>query len=448
MLPAASGRPLKICIQKNNMEVLFEWAAKNGAEISKVKVDSTEMNFFLVAAENIEPHSSIVTIPKKLMISATDFTKREKLNKLIGDGPILFCSDKILLTYGLLTEFYSGHESEYWPYLQSLPKTYTNLCYFDVEEMLMLKGLASFRETLIYWKNIVRQYAHFHLNIIINSNKDKNEAAKFINKLNLIDRFCYEDYRWAAAVVMSRSFSVPTNTGCDFTAAMIPIVDLCNHSNTKPISAIILNMFEHTMQVSCDLEIKTGKQVCISYNVISNCKFVYRYGFFDENNMLDCLMLKLPFIKDNHLYSLKKQLFIKYGLFKYESISIGVFSSNPWSGNIVPHMRIYVANEEDLSRIRLIPEKDFLSRIYETTPISQKNETSAKNTLINILSDQIRIYESALQSPKNIYHDKNVSNETNHIINFKRCELKLCTLLLSKLTSEDLTQIKSEQNEL
>ncbi|KAF0986690.1 hypothetical protein HZS_4878, partial [Henneguya salminicola] len=425
------------------MEALFEWAAKKGAEISKVKFDLLDSNYFLVAKENIEPNSPFTTIPKKLMILADDFLKHETFNKLISKDPVLAAMPTVLLSYGLLMEFYSGHESEYWPYLESLPETYQNSCYYDIDEMLLLKGTSSFRDALYKWKGVVRQYAYFHLKIIEHSNSDQTELRELISHLNLHDRFSYEDYRWAAATVMSRSLSLQTTAGYSYSLSLIPILDLCNHSET--ISNLDFDVVDNVTRISNEFEITSGERVGLFYGARTNNEFVLSYGFFYDNNIHDFVVLRLPLPKDDPLISVKHKLLVNLGLCEYNGIPIGTYYPEPWSGDIVPYMRIYVATEEDLSIIRSFPDENIRTRMLDTTPISQSNEEEAKTSLINILSDKIKTYESSNPDQNLVNEDKNTSYKAKCIIKLRMFEFNSFSALLSRLASGDTS--KSEERE-
>ncbi|KAF1742426.1 hypothetical protein MXB_500, partial [Myxobolus squamalis] len=397
------------------IEKMFEWVTENGGDISKIKLDSSTSNFGLLCTENLEPQSNIIAIPKKIIIIANDFLTHKALIQLVSSDPILSSMPNLLMTYGLLIEFYRGEDP-------------------------------SFRDALSLWKGVVRQYAYFHLKIIeIAQTPDSTEKNEFLEKLNLSNRFCYEDYRWAVATVLTRAHTVQTSALSDHEIALIPVVDLCQHADT--ISSLDYNLEEQFVHLSNAMDLHIGDLVPLFYGARTNGQFVINFGFLYDDNIHDFITLKFLFDQDSKFVSQKHTLLLKLGLSEHMGIPINNTFDNVWKGDLVPFMRIYVANEEDISIIQSIPDEEFRQIIYDKKPISQTNEEDAKSTFIKILQAKIDICVfSTAENEKMDDDDESKYYKKHMIIKLIKSEAQIMKSALDCLLRADIPIIKAEES--
>ncbi|KAL8168972.1 UNVERIFIED_CONTAM: Histone-lysine N-methyltransferase setd3, partial [Gekko kuhli] len=86
------------------------------------------------------------------------------------------------------------------------------------------------------------------------------------SKLPLKDSFTYDDYRWAVSSVMTRQNQIPAEDGSRVTLALIPLWDMCNHTNglQLPLSAeeIIAGVWMTCMGYAIE-----NRQITTGYNL-------------------------------------------------------------------------------------------------------------------------------------------------------------------------------------
>ena len=122
----------------------------------------------------------------------------------------------------------TASESFWQPYIATLPSTYTTPLYWEMWELLALKGSPTFVEALRLYKHVARQYAYiynkfavcFHFPRHIHPRPPPSHTRHPVPRLaqesgissamgiKLTD-LTYDDYRWAVSTIMTRQNKVP-----------------------------------------------------------------------------------------------------------------------------------------------------------------------------------------------------------------------------------------------
>ncbi|XP_074147431.1 actin-histidine N-methyltransferase isoform X3 [Sminthopsis crassicaudata] len=200
---------------------LIKWAAANGASTDGFElVNFKEEGFGLRATREIKAEELFLWVPRKLLMTV-ESAKNSVLGALYSQDRILQAMGNITLAFHLLCE--RANPSSFWlPYIQTLPSEYDTPLYFEEDEVQHLQSTQAIHDVFSQYKNTARQYAYFYKVIQTHPNA---------NKLPLKDSFTYEDYRWAVSSVMTRQNQIPTEDGSRVTLALIPLWDMCNHTN-------------------------------------------------------------------------------------------------------------------------------------------------------------------------------------------------------------------------
>ncbi|XP_044291795.1 actin-histidine N-methyltransferase isoform X2 [Varanus komodoensis] len=200
---------------------LIKWARDNGASTEGFEVDNFgEEGFGLRATREIKAEELFLWVPRKLLMTV-ESAKNSVLGSLYSQDRILQAMGNITLAFHLLCE--RCNPSSFWlPYIQTLPSEYNTPLYFEEEEVQYLQSTQAIHDVFSQYKNTVRQYAYFYKVIQTHPNA---------SKLPLKDSFTYDDYRWAVSSVMTRQNQIPAEDGSRVTLALIPLWDMCNHTN-------------------------------------------------------------------------------------------------------------------------------------------------------------------------------------------------------------------------
>uniref|UniRef100_A0A8D0RQ85 protein-histidine N-methyltransferase n=1 Tax=Sus scrofa TaxID=9823 RepID=A0A8D0RQ85_PIG len=200
---------------------LMKWASDNGASVEGFEmVNFKEEGFGLRATRDIKAEELFLWVPRKLLMTV-ESAKNSVLGPLYAQDRILQAMGNITLAFHLLCE--RADPNSFWqPYIQTLPSEYDTPLYFEEDEVRYLQSTQAIHDVFSQYKNTARQYAYFYKVI---------QTHPQAHKLPLKESFTYEDYRWAVSSVMTRQNQIPTEDGSRVTLALIPLWDMCNHTN-------------------------------------------------------------------------------------------------------------------------------------------------------------------------------------------------------------------------
>lgn len=138
-----------------------KWVLENGAQFNGCSINEFK-GYDLGLKVNLDiPQSSLViAVPRKIMLTV-EKAKESILKDLIDKDHILRNMPNVTLAIFLLLEKFKEN-SFYKPYLDILPKSYTTVLYFTIDELEELRGSPTLEIALRQIKSIARQYAYFH----------------------------------------------------------------------------------------------------------------------------------------------------------------------------------------------------------------------------------------------------------------------------------------------
>ncbi|OBS68738.1 hypothetical protein A6R68_02719, partial [Neotoma lepida] len=176
------------------------------------------------------------------------------------------------------------------------------------------------------------------------------------NKLPLKDSFTYEDYRWAVSSVMTRQNQIPTEDGSRVTLALIPLWDMCNHTNGLITTGY--NLEDDRCECVALQDFQAGDQIYIFYGTRSNAEFVIHSGFFFDNNSHDRVKIKLGVSKSDRLYAMKAEVLARAGI-PTSSVFALHFTEPPISAQLLAFLRITTGYNLEDDRCECVALQDF-----------------------------------------------------------------------------------------
>ncbi|KAK4886511.1 hypothetical protein RN001_002782 [Aquatica leii] len=312
------------------------WIVDNGATFDGLKISEFPgYELGLMAERDIKQSSLIITVPKKLMITI-DIAKKSELRRLIEKDPLLSNMSNVTLAMFLLLEKFK--ENSFWkPYIDILPTEYSTVLYFNLEDLQELQVSPTLESALKQIKNIARQYAYF-FKLIWNS----DDSASHMMRKN----FTFNKYRWAVSTVMTRQNTIPTDDGTKLISALIPLWDLCNHTNGN-ISTDYNPNFNRSECLALR-DFKAGEQIFIFYGPRSNAELFIHNGFVCEDNIHDGFWLKLGVSKSDPLKCKKEELLKKLSLPDHGEFLLRN-TTPPVDGQLLAFLRIFNMDTDQLS---------------------------------------------------------------------------------------------------
>ncbi|KAF2986268.1 hypothetical protein EK904_009797, partial [Melospiza melodia maxima] len=219
------------------------------------------------------------------------------------------------------------------------------------------------------------------------------------SKLPLKDSFTYDDYRWAVSSVMTRQNQIPTEDGSRVTLALIPLWDMCNHTNGLITTGY--NLEDDRCECVALQDFKAGEQIYIFYGTRSNAEFVIHSGFFFDNNSHDRVKIKLGVSKSDRLYAMKAEVLARAGI--PTSSVFALHSTEPAiSAQLLAFLRVFCMSEEELKE-HLIGEHA-IGKIFtlgnSDFPVSWDNEVKLWTFLEARASLLLKTYKTTVEVDK------------------------------------------------
>ncbi|KAK1793159.1 hypothetical protein P4O66_011561 [Electrophorus voltai] len=244
------------------------------------------------------------------------------------------------------------------------------------------------------------------------------------SKLPLKDAFTFDDYRWAVSSVMTRQNQIPTEDGSRVTLALIPLWDMCNHTNglassTSASSQLIIvahkittgyNLEDDRCECVALQDYKENEQIYIFYGTRSNAEFVIHNGFFFEDNAHDRVKIKLGVSKSERLYAMKAEVLARAGI-PASSVFALHRSEPPISAQLLAFLRVFCMTEEEL--------KDYLvgehaiNKIFTLGnaefPVSWENETKLWTFLETRAALLLKTYKTTAEEDRCLLQQSDLS---------------------------------------
>jgi histone-lysine N-methyltransferase SETD3 len=292
----------------------------------------------------------------------------------------------VVLALHLLCEVHNP-ESQRAPYLKILPSEYTIPLYFTPDDVKQLKGSPVYSEAINQLRNIARQYTYFFKLFQIYENAGSIP----------IRHFCFDDYRWAAATVMTRQNQIPSEDGSRRITALIPLWDMCNHKNGELTTDFSLE--KQCCQCFAMENLIQGDQVYIFYGNRPNAEFLVHNGFVYHRNQHDKVAVKMGISKNDPLYNSKMDVMAKVALPASRSYYLHT-GSDPVDSELLMFSRIHCITQEELDFCLSDTFKRSRLRDFDTL-VSLENEKKAWEFLYTRtqLLYKVYVYSKGIDEP-------------------------------------------------
>ncbi|XP_031436430.2 actin-histidine N-methyltransferase [Clupea harengus] len=244
------------------------------------------------------------------------------------------------------------------------------------------------------------------------------------SKLPLKDAFTFDDYRWAVSSVMTRQNQIPTEDGSRVTLALIPLWDMCNHTNGLITTGY--NLEDDRCECVALQDYKENQQIYIFYGTRSNAEFVIHNGFFFEDNAHDRVKIKLGVSKSERLYAMKAEVLARAGI-PSSSIFALHCSDPPISAQLLAFLRVFCMTEEEL--------KDYLvgehaiNKIFTLGntefPVSWDNEIKLWTFLETRASLLLKTYKTTSEEDRTMLEKPDLSLHSRTAIKLRLAEKEI-----------------------
>ncbi|CAG9762489.1 unnamed protein product [Ceutorhynchus assimilis] len=395
---------------KENIETFTGWLKENNAELNGCSISVFDgYDLGIKVDKDISQSSLVIAVPRKITMSV-ESARKSIVQDLVNKVDILKNMPNVLLAVYLLVEKFS--ETSFWkPYLDILPKTYTTVLYFTLSELEELKGSPTLEVALKQIRSIVRQYAYFH-KLFWASEDPVSELMK--------NKFTFSEYCWAVSTVMTRQNMIPSEDDNSMINALIPLWDLCNHTNGT--ISTDFNSQQDRSECLAFRDFKAGEQLFIFYGVRTNADFFVHNGFVYEDNENDIYWIRLGISKSDPLQEKRQELLKKLGIWSMAEFSIKK-GPRPVDGRLLAFLRIFNMDSDQLDHwIQSEKSSDLqYSECALDTALEHKSWTFLKARLSLLLAS----YKTKQEDDEKLLEDPNLSANLKVAIKMRFTEKRL-----------------------
>ncbi|GCB69223.1 hypothetical protein scyTo_0013939, partial [Scyliorhinus torazame] len=357
-------------------------------------------------------------------------------------GPV-YTQDRILQAMGNITLAFHLlcerlNPNSFWlPYIKTLPMEYHTPLYFEEEEVYYLQSTQAIHDVFSQYKNTARQYAYFFKLIQTHPNA---------SKLPLKESFTFDDYRWAVSSVMTRQNQIPTEDGSRVTLALIPLWDMCNHTNGLITTGY--NLEDDRCECVALQDYKAEDQIYIFYGTRSNAEFVIHNGFFFNNNSHDRVKIKLGVSKSDRLYAMKAEVLARAGI-PTSSVFALHCSEPPISAQLLAFLRVFCMTEDELKEH--LVEEHAIDKIFTVGnsdfPVSWDNEIKLWTFLETRAALLLKTYKTTTEDDKSLLEKPELSYHTKMAIQLRTAEKEILEKAVQSATTkrEHFTELQDKE---
>lgn len=236
----------------------------------------------------LRPASDDVTIaafPLVTTVSAATATQHPLLGpdfqRLLQEGAL---DDRAAVMLLLLIERKREERSPLAPWLNLLPRDFGTPLHFEEEELNELRGTTLHAATRVKQEQLPKVWARL-----------QPIAHDLLRKAGETADATYSDFVWAFSIFWSRAQNLPTSgvLADEVTEALVPGLDFCNHA-AGPTCRWELQGDQVVLVAPRRWQPAPGTELAITYGDKSNEELLFHYGFVEDANPHDVLMVACP----------------------------------------------------------------------------------------------------------------------------------------------------------
>ena len=290
---------------------LYEWAAANGANVSKVVLrDDGEGGPILHAKEDIEAGEVILSLPANLLFPT----------RVSDHSPVVHMIENT--TIGRITAIClyliaeRADSSSHWkPWLQSLPPRFFHALSYSEEEMLHFQA-SSFKELRDRKKKNVRQEYEQTVAPLLHKLPAFDPLLAAVDKPQNVTRedFTYEAFEWAYSVVTTRGI-FPGLLGEEEREGEVPLLVLGPLADSFIHGAsgvkISYDAQEHRCVFSALHKVAKNSPISIGVGMSSNMELLANRGFMMQNNGNNFVLMKFQLDRNSDMHASARESMMK-----------------------------------------------------------------------------------------------------------------------------------------
>ncbi|KAH8550426.1 hypothetical protein BGW37DRAFT_521648 [Umbelopsis sp. PMI_123] len=280
-----------------------------------------------MATVDLEPGDTLVSVPKNILITASEVAKRLNVGNQLNSNQLL-----VLEICNLKRQ---GPKSSWWPYVRLLPQDFNTM-------------------PVTYSDDILKSALPPHLIDEVQEQKAKIETdyrlvVQFLNRASLgFADITYAEFEWAWLCVNTRCIhlGIEDKSIVGGNIALAPMLDFLNHKSDAKFECGY-NHDTQSFDIRTLMPYRRGQQVFFQYGAHDNAFLLKEYGFVVANNPYSAICL------DDQMSKLFARLRISG---KFGAIKLKMLEESGYYGDYT--IRRNDVSFRTLSALRLIMASD------------------------------------------------------------------------------------------
>jgi len=280
-----------------DLPTMSDWASTYGVQrVGGFQLTSNDgMDIYAVTTENIPANSPVLYVPSQMILSsnraAQEFGRMHDVDSLLESLEVTDQIRYFYLMVKILVEYEKGQDSPWYPWLNSLPRFYTNgasmtsVCYECLPPFV--RSITLKERTNLLCLDVKK----------VPFLSDQTKRNKDLIK-------------WAFQVVYTRAFEAQDGSG---DLRIVPLADYFNHGTETEVA--LMYDGEGNCYAQTTRDVPAGSPLRMSYGDPTNPSFLFaRYGFVDETSPAIFCKITIPHVTkelEDMGYSHNRMLFYK-----------------------------------------------------------------------------------------------------------------------------------------
>lgn len=408
---------------------LFSWFRGTGVDTSDFAVEvapvdmgpGTPGELGLIADSKLEPGDILAWAPTSLLLTP------EKAHGVWGEA-IENVPDRLALALLLVHErFVQAEESQWSTYLGMVPTFQGDVSgpsfLWEEDEWEYLEGSDCYVASVKMWQFIENEFEELEQSLF------KEHPDSFP-----ADKFTWENFLWASAMVSSRAYGDDAEGQ---RLCIAPLVDFLNHK----AGALQLSRFSNGIVAYAHQGYDPGDQVFVNYGGKSNAEILSQYGFVDETNPFEAVHLRIGEhfdLTDPHADAKRTLLEELLGVEPERGFLKLTARMRAWDATLLPAARVLALGEEDT-----VPNtvQDLRG------PTSARLEANAFDLLVEAMKRRLSEYPASLEEDRLAVQDGKLAERPLLGLQLRVSEqelLKLAQSQMAEIAREIRAQMASQ----
>lgn len=281
----SNKHPVNHNLQDPVIDNVIAWLKAGGCDVSSLTIKpAAGKGRCAFATKRLRSSETILYIPHEYMMTSV-VAESSDIGVAIAKSNVHLQSDHTVLAAFMLQE--KRNNFSFWkPYLDTIPENFNQVpLFFDADTLSELKGSSIVEHVLNRRYSLATEY------------------RALAGSVPAFKCFSWQEFLWARTAITTRCFS--TMIDGQKAIAMVPILDLLNHSN-----AAAAQWKTHLAGIVMTANNRVGKdeEVHNSYGEKSTNRFFSSYGFINEDESGDECSITPHLSYRDELYHAKLQL--------------------------------------------------------------------------------------------------------------------------------------------